>query len=230
MYQIFVVEDELLIRQSIRNVINGMTGPYTFCGEASDGEMALSIMQDMMPDIVLTDIRMPFLDGFELIRHAKAMMPWLKIIIISGYDDFSFAQKAISLGVDQYLLKPIRPPELTRAIEEMARRIEAEKRQNTTPHGYDTDEVQHALRQHFMQQLLYGGLHTSTLLERAHALRLDIVSPFYQLALFSFSISPSNEYSGLIFLRMDWLDLFAVQGTLKSLLQHHSSKASILRC
>jgi len=187
MYQIFVVEDELLIRQSIRNVINGMTGPYTFCGEASDGEMALSIMQDMMPDIVLTDIRMPFLDGFELIRHAKAMMPWLKIIIISGYDDFSFAQKAISLGVDQYLLKPIRPPELTRAIEEMARRIEAEKRQNTIPHGYDTDEVQHALRQHFMQQLLYGGLHTSTLLERAHALKLDIVSPFYQLALFSFS-------------------------------------------
>ncbi len=64
MYQIFVVEDELLIRQNIRKVIEGMSGPYAFCGEASDGEMALSMMQDLMPDIVLPDIRMPFLDGF----------------------------------------------------------------------------------------------------------------------------------------------------------------------
>ena len=183
MYQVFVVEDELLIRQSIRNVIENMPGPFAFCGEASDGEMALSMMQDLMPDIVLTDIRMPFLDGFELIRHAKAMMPWLKIIIISGFGEFESAQKAISLGVDQYLLKPIRPPELTKAIEEMARRIEADK-QHSAAHGYDHDEVQHALRQHFMQQLLYGGLHTSTLLERAHALKLDVVSPCYQPVLF----------------------------------------------
>ena len=109
MYQIFVVEDELLIRQSIRNTIEQMQGPYSFCGEASDGEMALSIMQDLMPDILITDIRMPFLDGFGLITHAKAMMPWLKVIIISGYGDFEYARKAITLGVDQYLLKPVRP-------------------------------------------------------------------------------------------------------------------------
>ncbi|MBE5811905.1 MAG: response regulator [Clostridiales bacterium] len=186
MYQIFVVEDELLIRQSIRNVIENMQGPYALCGEASDGEMALSMMQDLMPDIVLTDIRMPFLDGFELIRHAKTMMPWLKIVIISGYGDFESAQKAISLGVDQYLLKPIRPPELTKSIEEMARRIDADKQQRISSQGYDDDEVQHALRQHFMQQMLYGGLHTSTLLERAHTLKLDVVKPCYQLVLFSF--------------------------------------------
>ena len=138
MYQVFVVEDELLIRQSIRNVIENMPGPYALCGEASDGEMALSMMQDLMPDIVLTDIRMPFLDGFELIRNAKAMMPWLKIVIISGYGDFEFAQKAISLGVDQYLLKPIRPPELMKVIEEMGRRIDADKQQRNAVHGYDS--------------------------------------------------------------------------------------------
>ncbi|MBQ4075437.1 MAG: response regulator [Clostridia bacterium] len=186
MYQIFVVEDELLIRQSIRNVIENMQGPYALCGEASDGEMALSMMQDLMPDIVLTDIRMPFLDGFELIRHAKAMMPWLKIVIISGYGDFESAQKAISLGVDQYLLKPIRPPELMKTIEIMASRIDAEKQQRISVRNYEDDEVQHALRQHFMQQLLYGGLHTSTLLERAHALKLDVVKPSYQPVLFFF--------------------------------------------
>jgi len=183
-YQIFVVEDELLIRQSIRNVIENMSGPYAFCGEASDGEMALSMMQDLMPDIVLTDIRMPFLDGFELIRHAKAIMPWLKVIIISGYGDFESAQRAISLGVDQYLLKPIRPQELTRVIEGVARQIEESKA--ALPSGYDRDEVQHALLQHYMQQLLYGGLDTATLLERARSLKMDIVSPCYQIVLFHF--------------------------------------------
>ncbi len=184
MYQVFVVEDELLIRQSIRSVIERMAGPYSFCGEAYDGEMALSMMQDLMPDIVLTDIRMPFLDGFELIRHAKAMMPWLKIIILSGYGDFESAQKAISLGVDQYLLKPVRPADLTRVIEAVARQLDGERSRGAL--GFDADEVQRALRGQFMQQLLYGGQHTSTLLERARALKLDVMRPQHQLALFSF--------------------------------------------
>lgn len=184
MYSVFVVEDELLIRQSIRHVVESMAGPYSFCGEASDGEMALSMMQDLMPDILLTDIRMPFLDGFELIRHAKAIMPWVKVVIISGYGDFESAQKAISLGVDQYLLKPIRPAELTRVIERMAKQIEETRARSTLPRGYDQDEVQYALTQHFMQQLLFGGLDTATLLERARSLQLDIVHPCYQLALF----------------------------------------------
>lgn len=193
MYQIFVVEDELLIRQSIRNTIESMKGPYSFCGEASDGEMALSMMQDLMPDILLTDIRMPFLDGFGLIRHAKAMMPWLKIAIISGYGDFEFAQKAISLGVDQYLLKPVRQADLVRAVEEMAGQIEKSKAERRTlPEGLDQDEVLRALRQHFMQQLLYGGAGTGELLEKARSLKMDIVRSHYLVSVCSFD-SPGAD-------------------------------------
>jgi len=177
MYQIFVVEDELLIRQSIRNVIENMAGPYVFCGEASDGEMALSMMQDLMPDILLTDIRMPFLDGFELIRHVKTMMPWLKVIIISGYGDFEYAQKAIALGVDEYLLKPIRSADISTAIEKMARLVDETRAKNALVGGYDRDEIQNALHQHFMQQLLYGGVETSALIEKARNLHLDVVQP-----------------------------------------------------
>lgn len=186
MYQIFVVEDELLIRQNLRNMIENMTGPYVFCGEASDGEMALSMMQDLMPDILLTDIKMPFLDGFELIRHVKAMMPWLKIIIISGYDEFESAQKAISLGVDLYLLKPVRTADLVEAIGKVAQQIEESRNKNELPAGYDKDELHHALRQHFMQQLLYGGSDTGHLLERARVLELDLVHSLYQVVLFYF--------------------------------------------
>jgi len=182
MYQIFVVEDELLIRQSIRNAIENMQGPYAFCGEASDGEMALSMMQDLMPDILLTDIRMPFLDGFGLIRHAKAMMPWLKTIIISGYGDFEFAQKAISLGVDQYLLKPVRPAELKKAVEEMADRIEKSKAAASPSPLMDRDEMDLALRQHFLRRLLFDAADTGELLEQARKLGLDIVRSHYLTA------------------------------------------------
>lgn len=206
MYQIFVVEDELLIRQSIRNVIESMAGPYAFCGEASDGEMALSMMQDIMPDIVLTDIRMPFMDGFELIRHARQMMPWLKIVIISGFDDFEYAQKAISLGVDQYLLKPVRSAELTRVIEAMARQIEESKAKTMLPQGYDQDEVRLALRQHFVRQLLHGGANVGTLLERARSLQLDILRACYQTVLFSFDSETDHQ-----------LLLVALQNVLRSL-------------
>ena len=182
MYQIFVVEDELLIRQSIRNAIEHMQGPYAFCGEASDGEMALSMMQDLMPDILLTDIRMPFLDGFGLIRHAKAMMPWLKIIIISGYGDFDYAQKAIDLGVDQYLLKPVRAADLVKVIEEMAARIERDKARTALPGGFDRDEVQRALRQHFLRRILVGGADADALLEQARQLGLDLLRSCYLVA------------------------------------------------
>lgn len=179
MYQIFVVEDELLIRQSIRNTVEQMQGPYSFCGEASDGEMALSIMQDLMPDILITDIRMPFLDGFGLITHAKAMMPWLKVIIISGYGDFEYARKAITLGVDQYLLKPVRPAEVTKAVEAIASQIEKEKAKDSLPEGFDPDEVREVLKKHFTQQLLYGGTDTAALLDQARTLQLDIVRSCY---------------------------------------------------
>ena len=187
MYQIFVVEDESLIRQSIRDTIAQMRGPYVFCGEASDGEIALSMMQDLMPDILLTDIRMPFLDGFGLIRHVKAMMPWLKIVIISGYGDFDYMQKAISLGVDQYLLKPVRQADLVKVIEEMAAQIEKSKAERSAlPVGLDEDEVFSALRERFMQQLLFGSADTELLLEKASALKLDLVRSHYLVCVFSF--------------------------------------------
>lgn len=193
MYQIFVVEDEMLIRQNIRNTVEKMQGPYSFCGEASDGEMALSMMQDLMPDILLTDIRMPFLDGFGLIEHAKTIMPWLKVVVITGFGDIESAQKAISLGVDQYLLKPVRSQDLIEVIEKMAQQIEADKNRSSISGEFDTDEVKVALRKHFMQQLLYGGTDTADLLEQARKLKYDIVRSYYQVIVFCFDIPEINH-------------------------------------
>ncbi len=193
MYQIFIVEDELLIRQNIRNIVENLNGPYSFCGEAADGEIALSVMQDVMPDILLTDIRMPFLDGFELIRHAKKMIPWLKVIIISGFDEFDYARKAISLNVDSYLLKPVRANELKAELDKIVMQIESDKDRSSLPEGYDRDEVDRALRIHFMQQLLYSQSDTGVLLERASALKLDIIRSCYRTAILHFECEAQNK-------------------------------------
>jgi two-component system response regulator YesN len=69
--------------------------------------MALSMIQDIKPDIVITDIRMPFMDGLTFSRIIRKTLPWIKIIILSGHDEFEYAREAVSLGVEEYLLKPV---------------------------------------------------------------------------------------------------------------------------
>lgn len=193
MYQLFVVEDELLIRQNIRSMIENLSGPYVCCGEAADGEIALSMMQDIMPDILITDIRMPFLDGFELIRHARETMPWLKVIIISGYDDFDYAKRAISLNVDGYLLKPVKAAELKAELDKAAADIEKRRTEASFPAGYDREEVKRAMRQQFMQQLLYSNADTKALLDKARVLGLDIVRAKYRTAVMRFDCDQQRK-------------------------------------
>lgn len=186
MYQVFVVEDELLIRQNIRRLLEKIGSPFSFCGEASDGEMALSIIQDVMPDILLTDIRMPFLDGFDLIKHAKAIMPWLKVVIISGFDEFEYARKAITLGVNSYLLKPVNAQDLEKELCKIADDIEAEKNKPKAAGAWNEDEIGFVMRQNYIKQLFSGFVDTSMLLDKAGALKLDIVRTHYQVAQIAF--------------------------------------------
>ena len=88
MYKVFLADDEVVIREGIRNNFPWEKTEFSLVGEAPDGEIALSIMQDIKPDVLITDIRMPFMDGLALCRHTMRAMPWMQIIILSGYDDF----------------------------------------------------------------------------------------------------------------------------------------------
>lgn len=99
MLKIFLVDDEIIVRESIRSSIDWDKTNYSLVGEAPDGEMALSMMMDLKPDILVTDIRMPFMDGLALTSIVKRNMPWVRIIILSGHDEFEYAKQAITLGV-----------------------------------------------------------------------------------------------------------------------------------
>ncbi len=105
--KVFLVEDESVVREGLRDNIPWQQFGYEFVGEAGDGEMALPLIRKTTPDVLITDIKMPFMDGLTLSHIAGQEFPEMKIIIISGYDDFEYARQAISEGVDQYLLKPV---------------------------------------------------------------------------------------------------------------------------
>ena len=128
MMKVFLVDDEIAIRENLRNSFPWEEKGYQLVGEAPDGEMALPMLRDLTADILLTDIRMPFMDGIKLCEEVQRTMPWVERIILSGYDDFSYAQKAISLGVKEYLLKPVTAKELEAALDRVSRQIEEKRR------------------------------------------------------------------------------------------------------
>ena len=106
-YKYLVVEDESLIRKNLIKKITALELPLTLIGEAANGMEAIVKVEKDCPDLVITDIRMPQCDGLELSRYLHKNHPGVKIIILSGYDDFSYAQAAIKFAVRDYLLKPV---------------------------------------------------------------------------------------------------------------------------
>ena len=127
MYKVFVVDDEIVIREGLRNNIDWEANGFQLVGEAPDGEIALPMIRDEKPDILITDIRMPFLDGIALCREVRRVMPWIQIVILSGFDSFDYAKQAISLGVQEYLLKPISSDELKSVLSRLVKSIEKEQ-------------------------------------------------------------------------------------------------------
>lgn len=126
--KVFLVDDEIVIREGIRNSFPWEESGYTLVGEAPDGEIALPMIRDENPDILITDICMPFMDGMQLCREVRMMMPRMGIIILSGYDDFDYARQAISLGVHEYLLKPVTSADLKDALDRVSERLREERK------------------------------------------------------------------------------------------------------
>lgn len=118
-YKIVLVDDEEEIRQGVIKKIDWETLGFTVVGEAENGIEALDIIDKTSPDIVITDIRMPFMDGMKLAENIKYRFPTTKVVIISGFDEFEYAQAAMGLGVLRYILKPINSVEMSELLREI---------------------------------------------------------------------------------------------------------------
>lgn len=123
MYKMLIVDDEKWIRQGIAGTFNWKELGIDVCMEAADGAQAIELCCSMPPEIIITDIRMNGMSGLDFLNTIKNMGIESKIIIISGFGDFSYAQKAISLGVYKYLLKPIDEAELVQTVKSIVREL-----------------------------------------------------------------------------------------------------------
>ncbi len=127
MYTTILVDDEMFVRKGLRNLIDWNAHGFEVVDEADNGEDALELIERIQPDVVVTDIRMPVLDGLELIGRALARRPQTSFIIISGYNDFGYAQQAVRYGVSDFILKPIDERELTAALTQLGEKIARRK-------------------------------------------------------------------------------------------------------
>lgn len=112
MYKIIIAEDEIEVREGIRDNMDWQSLGYKFVADCENGSVALEAIERLLPDVVLTDINMPFVNGIELAQNITALHPHIKFIFLTGYDDFEYAHQAMKLKVFDYLVKPITLSEL----------------------------------------------------------------------------------------------------------------------
>lgn len=127
MYKILIVDDEDLVRKAIINKLNWQQIGFDVVEQAEDGEQALEIALQIKPDLVLTDVRMPFIDGLELAEKLSKELPATKVVILSGHDEFEYAQEAIRIGALDYVLKPINSIKLTELLTKITCNMDQEK-------------------------------------------------------------------------------------------------------
>lgn len=196
MLKIFLAEDEVIVRETIKRMIPWENLGFELVGEAADGEMALPLLLRQKPDLLITDIKMPFMDGLTLAKVAKKEIPGLKVVILSGYDDFNYAKQAINIGVEDYLLKPITKNALIERLTEIRSRYEHEKTQKEYYEKFhrEMQAYEKNSSRDFFEALVRGSMDMMEIYRRSEKLGLDIVAEAYNVLIFTMNCE--EDFSG----------------------------------
>lgn len=158
MYTIVIADDEAELRQALIRKIDWESVGFRVVGEAENGIEALELVEKLEPDLLLSDVRMPFKSGIELAREVREIRPTMQIAFLSGYDDFSYAQEAIRYNIVSYMLKPISSGELTEELKKIRKKID-ERFEEFTQHA-DEKEQQRKIR--FLMPLILDAFQNGT--------------------------------------------------------------------
>lgn len=156
MLTILLVDDEYLVRMGIRETINWGELGFEIIGEASDGEVGLEMALKLIPDIILTDIRMPFMDGLEYMSQLRSSGLESSIIVLSGHEDFSYVRTALQHGAVDYLLKPVNKKQLVETVVKVGERIK-EERSTQLYYNRLKDELS-TIKKQFLRELIIGNI------------------------------------------------------------------------
>lgn len=185
MLKLLIVDDEPMIREGIRRVAGLHCPAYGTVYEAADGDEALTTAMNQMPDVIITDIQMPRLGGIEFIRQLRAENPEIVVLIISGYDDFEYAQNALKLGVKDYLLKPVDSADLAERLNAIARELGLRRvfLQDMEEMQQKVREGMALFRERFLRQLIGGSVPEERIAEQARAVECRVDGAYYGVAI-----------------------------------------------
>lgn len=178
-WKILIADDEPLIRESLRDAVLAALPDCAIAAEAEDGVQALALARSARPDILLVDIRMPFLSGLDFIERLAALALDCAVIVVSGHDEFEYARKALSLGVFDYLLKPVEAADLAAALARataalLARRERAESSERAKA---ELERNKPLLRQLLLRELAEGRVDAAEAADRLQLLGVAVSDP-----------------------------------------------------
>jgi two-component system response regulator YesN len=175
MIKLLIADDEPKILRGLKKSLNWEEWNIEIVGEAEDGEIAFEMAKQLQPDILFLDINMPFLNGLDLIKKLNSELPSSIVIVISGYDEFAYAQEAIRLGVFQYILKPVNTEDLRNAVEQ-AVQLHEEKTKKNNYINWVTDKLDknaYLIRQTFLNNWMKGKLTEKDIQEHISFLNMN---------------------------------------------------------
>ena len=184
-YRVLLVDDEEEIRTGISRKIDWPSLGFRLVGEAGNGEEALELAEQLRPDVVLTDIKMPFMDGLELCRRLRISLPGARLVVFSGFDDFEYARQAVSMGVSEYILKPINAPELGQVLGKLREQLDRQRleRRDMETLRRRYEESLPVLRELFYTRLLSGQIRPEQVRDRAARDEIDLPGGIWAAAL-----------------------------------------------
>ena len=185
MYKVFLVDDEPSIREGLTTIIEWEKYGFQVIATAASGREAISRFEELEPDLTIIDIRMPGMTGLDVIEEVRRNHPDSHFLILSGYADFDYAKKAISFGVDGYLLKPVDEEEIIGELERIATILTRERETMARHAGEDT-----VFREHQIEALLFDSLEGAGSMEEDS---LGLHWPHYQIVLLEMHVTPDLQ-------------------------------------
>lgn len=185
LYSIILADDEEEIRYGIKRKIDWEANGFELVGTAENGQEALELAENLHPDVVMTDIKMPFMDGLTLGKRLLETMPTTKLVLFSGFDDFEYAQTAIKINAAEYILKPINSAELTAVLQKLKKKLDdefAEKRDIERLRRHYKNSLP-LLRELFFAQMMDGRISQERIQQQADLYDINVSAPFWTVAL-----------------------------------------------
>lgn len=222
MYKLVIVDDEEEVRKGIIQKIEWNKFNFEIAGEAENGREALDLIEENIPDVVITDITMPLMDGLELAAALKESYPTVKTVILTGFDDFKFAQQAIKYGVADYLLKPVLPKDIEALIEKLKKQIDDEitKKEDIVKLRKHYNESLPVLRDKFLTLLITGRPDEKEIEKRINSFNLRLDGNTFLIAAANID---ANSFMNNVFEENDTeLVKFAVLNISQEIIAKHS--------